>query len=319
MSDNPEIVKLLEQAKGHMKARQYDQAIAIYQRALLMDDEEVSSHQSLATAYTLDNKLEKAIEHFKIVAQLAPRNAAAYINMGALYNRLGDYPNAVEMCRKGLQIDRKSADGYYNQALAYRKMNQLALAVPAYREAVRLNPQFIEAHQNLANVFLAMKNLQQAIHHFRQALAIDPEFTKAQVGLEKALAEKDGQKTSVNPFGRLVKEEEIVSKQDTIDSIRFRTLTPAERQDDRIQLQVLNRTIFRMAREVQEVLVKKIEPEIRAIDQHALSNNLSRSNSMDVLHPLMLQFENAARNLTNLMEEMANHQSRMMEKQTGKS
>jgi tetratricopeptide (TPR) repeat protein len=249
------------------------------------------------------------------VTLLDPRRASSYVNLGALYNRMGEFQKAVEMCRRAVQIDRKSADGYYNLGIAHRKLNQLALAVPAYREAVRINPQLIVAHQNLGNVFLDMGNAREAIAHFKLALAIDPEFAKAKVGLEKAQQLREQGKTAFSPFGRLVNTEEVAARQQqTLESSNFRSLTDEEREEDHHILQVLNRTIARAARDLRDQLKNKLVPEIIELDRSVGTEQNFQATQLK-FQPIAKVFQTASRNLQAAVQELRAHEQRMLAKQ----
>jgi tetratricopeptide (TPR) repeat protein len=113
-------------------------------------------------------------------------NAGAEINLGALYNLLGKYEDAVTHLRRGIQLDRTRSEGYYNLGIAYRKLGRGELAIQAYREAGHLNPRMVEAFYNLANVYFEMSRYDQAALYYRRAMEINPGFRKAEEGLRRA-------------------------------------------------------------------------------------------------------------------------------------
>ena len=50
--------------------------------------------------------------------------ARAYVNLGAVLNRLGEPGEAVQILLRGLQIDPNRAEGYYNLGLVYRQLSE---------------------------------------------------------------------------------------------------------------------------------------------------------------------------------------------------
>lgn len=314
MEADSEFQTLVAEAKLQLKQRNFDQAIALFEKAERIDPDDADMHEAFATAYVLAGKIDAAIEQFKRVALLDPRRSKTFVNLGALYNRQGEFQKAVEACRKAVSLDKRSADGYYNLGIAYRKLHQLAMAVPAYREAVRINPQLTVAHQNLGNVFLDMGNAREAILHFKQALAIDPEFAKAKVGLEKAQQLREQGKTAFSPFGRLVDTEAVAARQDTLEASKFRELTEEEREEDHHILSVLNRSIARAARDLRDQLKNKLAPEIIELDRSVGSEVNFQSTQMK-FRPIATYFQNASRNLQAAVQELRDHQKRMLAKQ----
>lgn len=312
MTVTAEFTTLCEKAKQHLKHRQFDQAIALYQQANQIDEYQPEMHEALATAYILAGQIEPAIEHLILVTQLAPRRLTAFVNLGALYNRQGNFNKAIEMCRKAVSIDRKSADGYYNLGFAHKKLNQLALAVPAYREAIRINPQMTAAHVNLGNVFTEMGNLREAIVHFKQALIIDPTFEKAQAGLEKAEQIKADNKAAINPFGRLVDVDKIQSL--SLDASHFRQLTPEESHNDRQMLHIINLTIGRKAKDLRDQLKGKLAPELTQLE-HNVASQADFEATLDQFKPISKLFEKASAMLELAVNELRNHEQRLKVKQ----
>ena len=128
---------LREQAYEALSRGQYQEARQIYQQALGYRADSPETHYGIATVCFLLGDLHSAVYHFKEVVRLDPLRAGAYINLGAVYNRLGQFEDSLATLRRGVQLDANLAEGHYNLGLVYRQLGQLELAVNAYREAVR--------------------------------------------------------------------------------------------------------------------------------------------------------------------------------------
>ncbi len=168
-------------AQGHN-----DQAKQFYLQALGACTHNPKVHYGLASVCFLLNDLASAAYHFKEVTRLDPLRGCAYINLGAVYNRLDQLDNAITVLRRGIQLDINRAEGYYNLGLVYRRKEQADLAIQAYREATRINPRMAEAHYNLANLYLEKEQFGLAVAHYRQALNQRPSLDRR--GLEQAEA-----------------------------------------------------------------------------------------------------------------------------------
>lgn len=275
MSVDP--AQVLEQAKKHLRGRNYERAIELLDEGIAADVDNAELHECVATASFLKGDLERARDEFITVTRLKPVSGAAWINLGAVYNRMGDFKGASNALRKGVQRDKKSSQGYYNLGIAQKGLNQLSMAASAYREAIKINPQMAEAHQNLGNVYLEMSNNRQAVLCFRKALEIRPDFARAKRGLALAENAIEESKKDTSPFGRLVTQEDLAAqKQRSV----LRELTPEEREEDRRLVRVHTSAVRTSAQELAVLLREKLEPAIlglnRAVSNADTSRDLSR-------------------------------------------
>ncbi|MCA9113978.1 MAG: tetratricopeptide repeat protein [Planctomycetaceae bacterium] len=225
--------ELCRQARKLLRHGKLEEAIALFQAGLEQDERNLALQEGLATAYFMGEQYELAIKHFQRMTVLDPRIGKPWINLGAVYNRMGDHNRAVEALRKGIPKERNCAHGHYNLGLAYRGLGQQSMAISAYREAIRIDPEMAEAHQNLANAYVDMGSHQQAITHYKKALEIDPDFLRAQTGLQRAEEALESARTAFSPFGRLVDEQQT-KIQDAPGSQR--ELSDEDRVEDRQQL-----------------------------------------------------------------------------------
>jgi tetratricopeptide (TPR) repeat protein len=187
MSTDP-LGQLCEQAKESLSRGRYQDARQTYQQALGYESDSPDIHYGLATVCFLLGDLHSAVYHFKEVTRLDPHRAGAFVNLGAVYNRLGQFDEALTTLRRGIKLDANRAEGYYNLALVYKQLGQLDMSISAYREALRLNPRMYDAHFNLANIYLEKERYTGAIEHYRHALEIRPNWEKGRSALEAAMA-----------------------------------------------------------------------------------------------------------------------------------
>ena len=260
-----QVATVIKQAKQLFNSKRRDEAIDLLQQALDKDPDLPDVHSTAATMHFMAQNYDQAIEHFKRTTQLLPSEAAAFINLGAVYNRMGDYKNAVDVLQKGIQKNSKSADGYYNLGIAQRKLGQQRMAITAYRECLRLAPDMAEAHQNLANVYMDLNNPDKAMEHYKEALRIKPGFERAVRGLDKARSAAQVGMVEENPFGRLVDENQLKKRGD--DESGVRQLSELERQEDSEFLYTLSERIVETSEEVLEILTEDVEPTLLALSR----------------------------------------------------
>ena len=252
-----EVEALCTLANNCLELGQDKQARELYEKAIASDIDCIDAHEGMATITFLGGEYSSSAAHYIKLSLLQPMEARHYTNLGAVYNRMGEFTKAAEALRKAIQRDKRSAEAYYNLGIAQRKLKQWQMAISAYREAARLNPKMAEAYQNLGNVYIDTSNWLMAITNFKKALEIRPDFDKARIGLERAEAEANSAKQAVNPFGRLVNAQ---SHQIASNTTSARELTDAERYDDRHEIKQISDEIERLSKGCLEFLKQKLEP-----------------------------------------------------------
>jgi tetratricopeptide (TPR) repeat protein len=180
------VESLCQAAQQELSHGKNEEARQLYMQALGLRTDVPDVHYGLATVCFLLGDLPSAAHHFKEVTRLDPLRAGAYINLGAVYNRLDLLDDAIPVLRRGIQLDHQRAEGYYNLGLVHRRKGQIDLAIQAYREATRVNPRMADAHFNLANLYFEKSNFGQAASHYHHALELRPTWEKAINGLQQA-------------------------------------------------------------------------------------------------------------------------------------
>jgi predicted Zn-dependent protease len=293
------IESLCHKARQAIAQGEHEQARQWYLQALGLKSDSPDVHYGLATVCFLLNDMPSAAYHFKEVTRLDPLRAGAYINLGAVYNRLEQIEDAIQVLRRGIQLDTHRAEGYYNLGLAYRKKKQLDLSVQAYHEAVRLNPRMADAHLNLAHAYLDKGQYGQAVSHYLNALQLRPNWEKAENGLAQAqAAQEEARKPSptVAPAAPATTEREKAP--DTALAIQA-TVDPERTVDPNAQgalLANLHRATIESenhGRNFLQILEKEIEPAIKDLSACLLYPN----SPVRELDERVEKFENAIRSM----------------------
>lgn len=130
-----EIEGLKGQLKGEIGATE-DQIRSIQERSIQAEKDlqalksrieqesqttiEASHNFHIAIVAYINGRYEEAIEFFKTVATIQPRNTRCLCRIGRAYLYLGDVPHALEYFDKGLQIDPNNTEALRGIASTYR-------------------------------------------------------------------------------------------------------------------------------------------------------------------------------------------------------
>jgi CHAT domain-containing protein len=126
--------------------------------------------------------------------QLAGSEAAAYLNMAAALDGIGDFPQALSYYHQSLAIAQRLNDrelvvkNLNNIGITQKKLGNFTAAENSFRKALSLlekeTDQYLEAycHDNLGNLALEQDAFRKSLEHYQQAImAIVPGFKAPEI------------------------------------------------------------------------------------------------------------------------------------------
>lgn len=262
MNKETPAAKVLRECRELIRAQKHAEACQQLQKLLEEDPKEEDALELLGMANFFQKKLEPARECFERLTQLNPAHTKAWVNLGAILNRMGEHKKATDVLRRALQRDRKCAEAYYNMGIAQRALQMNTMAISAYKEAVKLTPQMVDAHINLGNIYMEMKNVGLALQCFQTALRHEPESAKARRCLETAQSTQKTSRKEASPFGRLVNVADLDRQQQITNS---RVLDPAARLAEREIVQKHSKLARTSAREMIAMLEETVPQQLHRV------------------------------------------------------
>ncbi|MGF1578241.1 MAG: tetratricopeptide repeat protein [Gemmataceae bacterium] len=307
---------LCQQAQQAVAAGKNEQARSLYLQALRLRSDLPGVHYGLATVCYLLRDLDMAAYHFKEVTRLDPRRASAYINLGAVYNKLDKLEDAAKVLRRGIQIDMKKGEGYYNLGLVYRRMGKNELALQAYQEATRVNPRLTDAHYNLGNLYFEREQFALAVKHYNQALELRPDWEKAKRGLEKARGMMQESETIFdNPTTPMAEDDPHESTHQVIDPER--TVDPEVHGKHLTLMHQGTIQTEELSQELVLLLHAEVEPIIKSISNALLQPTAKGGNleqSLSKLQEAMEHLRSVRENIREQMSQVHQQGDRMLRK-----
>ncbi len=70
--------------------------------------------------------------------------------MGAAYNKLTEYQQAINAYKKAIEIKPDYSDAYYNMGVAYNNLKEYQQAISACKKAIEIEPELIN-HSKTTN------------------------------------------------------------------------------------------------------------------------------------------------------------------------
>ena len=132
------------------------------------------AREQLARAYERAGRPTAAIEQYRAMRDLSPRDPEAAYQLGRAYLRLSEW--AMQSLR---DVDPGSARIYQALGQNYRVQGRPELAVRAFERAAQADPKLPEIHLALAQIHAEQKNWASARAEIEKELAIVPESAGA--------------------------------------------------------------------------------------------------------------------------------------------
>jgi Flp pilus assembly protein TadD len=126
-------------------------AAELLERALKLKDD-ADAHQLLGNIYAQSGRLADALDEFKAVQTLRPREAVPHRQLAQLYSQMGQLRDAISEQNAAIGLEPKNADDWNNLGVLHVRNGQAALARKDFEHALMLDPQHAAARANLARL-----------------------------------------------------------------------------------------------------------------------------------------------------------------------
>ncbi|GBD53131.1 tetratricopeptide repeat protein [Microcystis aeruginosa NIES-298] len=181
LSDSPSLDPIrayeLWNEKGliHAMGKEYEQAIASWDRALEFkpDDHEAWYNRGFALADL--GRLEEAIASWDRALEFKPDYHEAWNNRGNALANLGRLEEAIASYDRALEIKPDVHEAWYNRGIALADLGRLEEAIASYDRALEIKPDLHQAWNNRGNALFNLGRFEQAIASCDRALEIKPD------------------------------------------------------------------------------------------------------------------------------------------------
>jgi predicted O-linked N-acetylglucosamine transferase (SPINDLY family) len=182
--------QLLARAPGHVDALhmlgallgqrgEYDAAIELIRRAILVRPAAANLHITLARNLKAAGKITEAISAYRRAVEINPTSTEALNNLGVALRQNGELEESRAAFEKAIGFDPKFAEAYNNLASVLCDVGKFPEALAASQQAIALRPAYAEALNNRGNALAGLGKLDESIASFRQALALQPDYAEA--------------------------------------------------------------------------------------------------------------------------------------------
>ncbi|HXX54049.1 MAG TPA: tetratricopeptide repeat protein [Thermodesulfovibrionales bacterium] len=135
------------------------------------DDVDALFH--LADLYERNGQYAEAIETYKHLTKIKPNAGYVYFKMGTAYDRLNRPEEAIQAFKKSVHYMPNHAVAYNNMGIAYGRLNKYQEEIAALKKAVQLRPSYSSARYNLGVTYLKIGNKKAALQEYESLKKLD--------------------------------------------------------------------------------------------------------------------------------------------------
>lgn len=110
------------------------------QKGKEQESQRISTMNSYGIFLAHSDRTDEAMKIFDDVIRLQPDEVSAHINLGNLFDQLGDAPAAEKSYRKAIEIDSGNIRAHYNLGVLFSEHGREREAVAEFEKAMKLDP-----------------------------------------------------------------------------------------------------------------------------------------------------------------------------------
>jgi tetratricopeptide (TPR) repeat protein len=177
-----DVPTLGELAEAYDKLGKTTEAESAYKKAIELRPHYWAVYNWLGFFYYGHARYADAAEMFHKVTEISPENARGYSNLGGVYLMEGKYNESISALRRSAEL-QPSKDAYVNLGAAYYYLRDYPAAIEAFKSAQKLDERYFLAWGNLGDALYwsasrrgeAAAAYKTAIHLARNELAVNAE------------------------------------------------------------------------------------------------------------------------------------------------
>lgn len=194
-------------ARALTESGKEEKAISVWLRAIQLEPQKIKPEEYLQLGNQLLKlkKSDKAIACYRQAIQLQPSLGEAYLRLGELLHLAGQQQQALNCYQQGLKNSPNYAPLHYQIAQACIEQQQWQKASEHYRAAIQLEPNYWEAYHYWGEALTKQKKWHEAIEAYRQSIKINPDFSWSHNNLGYALIQIEQWQEAVEALRQAVK------------------------------------------------------------------------------------------------------------------
>lgn len=157
--------------------KEYDKAIADFDKALCWDGDRVDVLHNRGRAFCEKGDQASAVANFTKAMRCCPNDdqlVHLHYNRGRSFRLQASYPEAIEDFSETILRDPQHVKAFRLRAVSHRDLGDYLDAITDFDRAICIDPKSADAFHNRGNTWIGLGKFRNAIADFTHAIELDP-------------------------------------------------------------------------------------------------------------------------------------------------
>lgn len=177
--DQDNIQALEGLARAYFYYEQYDQALEVLERCLVLDGTQGNQYYSLGLVWEKLGNITEAILAYQRAIELDTDGINSYLKLGDLLTELGEFQPAQFYYQQGIDRQPRAAMGYLKLGNLFLGQNRVEDAIAIYETGLNLNPNHSDLLYQIGLAFRVNQNSEKADLYWGLAAEFKAQYEKA--------------------------------------------------------------------------------------------------------------------------------------------
>ena len=166
-------------------AERLDQAIALFDKALTIDEKFAEAQGGRCDAFTrkyrnskVTSQVDLAIEACEQAIALNPNAPQVLVTQGDLYYERGQFELALKSFNKAIELQPYNATAYTGQAEVFEKLGDIVAATKSFKKSISLQPDISLTYSSFGSMLFFNGQLEDAADNFLTSIKLNPNAPK---------------------------------------------------------------------------------------------------------------------------------------------
>jgi tetratricopeptide (TPR) repeat protein len=174
LSDDRDAARLVAEAKGLFEERRFNRAAECMDAAIRLKPDHLECLRFRGLILTTINRFEGARSDFERLVELAPSDAAGWLDLGHCCRAMGQHDDAEHAFLRTLDLSPESVQSMVSLGALYREAGSYQPAIRWLQKAVSVSPTEVRAHCVLGTTLLAAGQAQSGRKSLETAFSLNP-------------------------------------------------------------------------------------------------------------------------------------------------